>query len=576
MTNMNPKLLASIALLSLLLAALLFTALQYEQRRHSTVMQQQLRSKAAELDRRLTQIAVVPRLLTDHPDITAVLLQPSVSTVQRSNTVLLNAQTDSNAEFVFLLDPAGTTVAASNFQSAMSFVGRNYAFRPYFTSALQNREATFFAVGATTGIPGYFVANPVINHGQVIGVVVVKFELGGLLDAWQLEPYEWLATDEFGVIILSTVDDLLYLPTVQLADQTKTQIAQQRKYVLSEQARFSIAGDKGVLSRDQRLQSFLLQSRDATVEAWQLTLLVDMQRVWLRALLFVLAVSALLVIAGLIYRNLRAQQRLAASEKRYTMALEFEVQERTRELRQAQQSLISESNFAMLGRMSAAINHEINQPLTSLRLNLASMRKLIDQPDADEAEIRQTVVDTDRTTKRIGRVVTTLRNLTSQRRARHSELALPPLVNEVIETIKRERPNVSASLSVRVDSAVSRLTGNEVLLQQALLNLLYNAFDAVINVAEPAVELAVFSESNHVHMTVTDNGCGVSASVADSLFKPFVSDNTKKTGLGLGLTLVELIVKDHGGSLSYQPAVDQQGSVFTIALPTHRSGNHHG
>ncbi|MEM7259004.1 MAG: ATP-binding protein [Pseudomonadota bacterium] len=568
---MNPKLLAATAALSLLLVAMLFVALQYEQRRHSTVMQQQLRSKAAELDRRLTQIAVVPRLLADHPDISNALLQLTSLTAQQANRVLQNAQTDSNAEFAFLLDPAGTTIAASNFQSEMSFVGRNYGFRPYFTSALQNRETTFFAVGATTGIPGYFVANPVTDAGNVIGVVVVKFELGGLLDVWQLEPYEWLATDEFGVTILSTVSELLYLPTSELAEEVKAQIARQRKYVLAENAHFEFLDDKGVLDRSQQTDSFLLQSQQATVEAWQLVLLIDMRRVWLRALLYVVAATALLVIVGLIYRNLRAQQRLTASEKRYAMALELEVQQRTQELRSAQESLISESNFAMLGRMSAAINHEINQPLASLRLNLASMRKLIDQPDADVGEIRQIVVDTDRTTKRIGRVVTTLRNLTSQRRAQHGEVPLQALINDVVETIKRERPTVSASLSVRVESTVSRLPGNEVLLQQALLNLLYNAFDAVINVDDPQVELAVMSDSNAVTMHVTDNGCGVSESVADSLFKPFVSDNRKETGLGLGLTLVELIAKDHGGTLSYQSATYQGGSVFSISLPLKRS-----
>ena len=129
----------------------------------------------------------------------------------------------------------------------------------------------------------------------------------------------------------------------------------------------------------------------------------------------------------------------------------------------------------MLGRMSGAINHEINQPLASLRLNLASLRKLIEKPDADMAEVRQVVVDSDRTTKRIGRVVTTLRNLTSQKQTEAIVVDVERLVADVVETVRRERTATFPVLSVLSVESQLQVAGNEVLLQQALLNLLYNA-----------------------------------------------------------------------------------------------------
>jgi len=505
-------------------------------------------------------------LLAEHPDIKAVLRAHVEEPIGVANKVLHQAQLDSNAEFIFLMDGTGTTIAASNYRDEVSFIGRNYSFRPYFTGALKKEETTFFAVGATTGIPGYFVANPVMHEGAVIGVVVVKFELAGLLDSWRVEPYRWVATDELGVVILSTTDELLYAPTRALSVEENAKIETQRNYTLTDTV-VELRGNTALVKSALGESILLLQSQDAGVERWQLMLLLENSHLWRRALLYVLACIALLAIIGLFYRNLRAQQRLADSEKRYAMTLEQEVELRTEELRSAQESLISESNFAMLGRMSAAINHEINQPLASMRLNLATLRELTASQDVDIAEVRQIAIDTDRTTKRIGRVVTTLRNLTGSKRTVHSELSVSSMINDVVETVKRERPMMSACLSVTLSDEVQKLTGNEVLLQQALLNLLYNAFDAVIECPEPCVELGVAAVEGSVNFAVTDNGCGVSEAVADSLFKPFVTDETKKSGLGLGLTLVELISKDHGGKFGYRPATEHSGSVFTLSVP---------
>jgi len=277
-------------------------------------------------------------------------------------------------------------------------------------------------------------------------------------------------------------------------------------------------------------------------------------------------------------RNMQAQKNLAATEKRHARQLELEVQQRTDELKSAQQALIIESNYAMMGRVSGAINHEVNQPLASLRLNLATLRQLIESPDYDIAEIQQIVIDSDRTTKRIGRVITTLRNLTNQKRTEHSKVNMLRVIAEVRETIERERPVMYRSLSFTVGEALPAINGSEVLLQQAVLNLLYNAFDAVVDVENPKVELMAYATDTDITIDVVDNGCGVSELVAASLFKPFVSDNTGKSGLGLGLTLVEMIAQDHGGLLQYKPVPDgvadrvAPGSIFILKIPIDYSG----
>lgn len=548
---------------------LLWLAVTFEELRLTKSMQSQLQGKANELNRQLSQLAVLPRILAKHPGIANAIVQPSKNSVNKANVALQEAQIDSDSSFAFIMDKQGTTVAASNYQEALSFVGINYGFRPYFKGAISSDETTFFAVGATTGIPGYFVANPIKHNNAIVGVVVVKSELAGLLDSWHQAPYHWLAVDELGVVILSTSSEYLYTTTSTLEQNAKDVIAADRRYVPKEHAQFIVDSSARMAYHGQSgSRSFLVQKRKLETENWELHLIVDRGRLWLNALLYVLAIGAFIGIAALGYRNIRAQKRLAAAEQRHMLELEAEVEQRTAELRSAQEALISESNFAMLGRMSGAINHEINQPLTSLRLNLATLRSLFDKPEPDMDELRQIVVESDRTTKRIGRVVTTLRSLSGQQHTDHTELDVRRLIDDVVETVRRERPSVSQSLSLNYEHSEFSLRGNDVLLQQALLNLLYNACDAVLNEADPCVMLSVEKDTDYAVFNVEDNGCGVRPELQSSLFKPFVSDKQRTTGLGLGLTLSELIAHDHAGQLGYAQRMPK-GSIFTLKIPMH-------
>jgi len=549
------------------LALLLWLAVSFEEFRLTKSMQSQLQGKADELDRQLGQLAVLPRVLAEHPDITDALKKPSTLTLNQANVALQNAQISSDSSFAFIMDTTGTTIAASNYQDTLSFVGINYGFRPYFKGAISGDEATFFAVGATTGVPGYFVANSIKHNDTIVGVVVVKSELSGLLDSWQLPPYQWLAVDELGVVILSTSSEYLYTTTVDLNAESIGLIKADRRYVPADHAKFTANSPERLAYRGTSgNKTFLVQRRKLDIESWELQLVIDRWRLLVNALLYVSAIGAIIGIAALGYRNIRAQKRLATVEQRHMLELEAEVEQRTAELRSAQEALISESNFAMLGRMSGAINHEINQPLASLRLNLATLRSLFDRPEPDMDELRQIVVDSDRTTKRIGRVVTTLRSLSGQQSTDHSELDVGRLIDDVIETVKRERPAMSKFLVLKSKTSKLSLRGNDVLLQQALLNLLYNAFDAVLEEPGPIVTIGAEAIDETIVFYVEDNGCGVQPELETSLFKPFVSDKQRTTGLGLGLTLAELIADDHDGRLGYSTRTPK-GSTFTLTIP---------
>jgi len=546
--------------------------------------QRQQRAQLSDLDRQLNQFSFIPKLLAEDVEIRAAVLNPGDATALSANKRLANTREDSGLDVAFLMDKTGLTVASSNWSDPVSFVGVSYSFRPYFKNASLGNSSTFFAVGATTGIPGYFIAEPIVADAVVQGVIVAKVSLDVLIENWLELPYDSVVLDEFGGVILSSREDLLYRPTRQFTPEQIAQLDSERRYQLRESA-ITVNSDGGVskaVIKGVANDEYFLFRQPLQTEPWQLLSLIHQGAVERRALLMTAALAAAFLIVLLLARLYQQQRRLVQSEQRHSLELEDKVRERTVALENAQQRLISESNFAMLGRLSGAINHEINQPLASLRLNLASLRKMIEKKNADPVEIEQIVVDSDRTTKRIGRVISSLRSVAQKNESRFERVDVNDIVLDVQKTVSRERPSVSQCLRIETtnDSPSFYVQGDDILIQQALLNLLYNAFDAVLSESNPVVSLSLSSELpaandraddesggslGSVYVSVKDNGVGVSPSVAENLFEPFLTTRQRSDGLGLGLTIARQIAADHGGRLGFSQ--QDKGSHFWLSLP---------
>ncbi len=554
--------------------------LSYTRSKTGQSQQRLQRVQLVELDRQLNQFSFIPKLLASDVEIRQALLSGDDQSLLAANQRLSRTQRDSGLDFAYLLNRQGVTIASSNWADPVSFVGVDYSFRPYFQNAISGQSATFFAVGVTTGIPGYFIAEPVTTNGTLEGVVVAKVALGVLVDGWSQLPYESVVSDDVGTIILSTREDLLYTPTEPVSAAQAVQLSRERRYDLQPSLLESLPGEPGkrVLDKGSDSTVYLGYATSLSTEPWQLTSLVTQRSVQKRALLLFAALLAALLIAYLFLRLFQQQQQLVAAEKRNSQELEEQVLRRTRELETAQKRLISEANFAMLGRMSAAINHEINQPLASLRLNLASLRTMMGQPDADRNEIEQIVVDSDRTTKRIGRVISSLRSIARNSNAHFETVDMQQLLLEIRQTVSRERPTLSAHVMFDQGSLPVSVSGDEVLIQQTLLNLLYNAFDAVLKVEAPHIEVKLQVQPNDTTdradsrapcgwavVSVSDNGSGVSSALQECLFEPFSTSRQHSDGLGLGLTIARQIAEDHGGELRYRARAE--GSCFILMLP---------
>lgn len=247
------------------------------------------------------------------------------------------------------------------------------------------------------------------------------------------------------------------------------------------------------------------------------------------------------------------------------------------DLQEQRRELAHLSRVAVLGELSGALAHELNQPLTAILSNAQAAQRFLAQGTPAQApphleEVRDILGDIVAENKRAGEVIRRLRTMLKKGDTQFQALD----VNEIAsETLALAHADILArGISVRCELApgAGSVSGDRVQLQQVLLNLIVNGCDAM-QANDPAERRLTISSKNGdgmVRLAVADCGCGIPADKLDRLFEAFYT--TKEHGLGLGLTICRSIVAAHGGQLlaSNNPG---RGATFCLALPA-QNGDH--
>ncbi|HEY9095083.1 MAG TPA: cache domain-containing protein, partial [Hydrogenophaga sp.] len=143
----------------------------------------------------------LPYLVGADPSLSSLLKAPGDPThIERANHYLQFAQRRTDVAAIYLIDTEGNTLAASNWNTPSSFVGRNYQFRPYFRDAMTGRTGLFYGVGVTTGEPGAFIAAPIRDGLRIMGVVAVKIDLALFEDKWREAGLQMAMADRLGIL----------------------------------------------------------------------------------------------------------------------------------------------------------------------------------------------------------------------------------------------------------------------------------------------------------------------------------------------------------------------------------------
>ena len=291
-----------------------------------------------------TRYNYLPFTAAQQPHVTALLRNPqSKAARDTANTYLETVNTHAGSEALYVMDSDGLTLAASNWDTATSFVHQNYGNRPYFRDALQGQTGLFYGVGKTTGEPGLFVSAPVYDEGKIVGVVAVKVRMQPIVDTWaQLRDPVFL-TDARGIIFLGSVPPWLYKTTHKLSDDDILQVQHDEQYGghwTPQRVPWKVQPKGDQPGEQLRVPDthgdYLALAEPLPDLGWTLTLTADSkvvaqarQQAWALATL----VSGLLVL-GALYWQLR--ERRLRENRQARIELEQRVQERTHALQQAQ------------------------------------------------------------------------------------------------------------------------------------------------------------------------------------------------------------------------------------------------
>jgi PAS domain S-box-containing protein len=272
---------------------------------------------------------------------------------------------------------------------------------------------------------------------------------------------------------------------------------------------------------------------------------------------------------GVIERQAGRPARLVGTSTDITRrkGAEEQAQMRAEEVRALASQLAHLNRVVTVGELAAALAHEINQPLAGVLSNAQAALRLLSGTEPDWEEVRSALSDIVEDDHRAANVIDRMRALLRRETPSHLPLDMSVTVEGVVTLVHSDVLERGISLETRLGSGLPLVMGDRTQLQQVLLNLLLNAFDAVSEAhrAPPHVVLGVERADDRVVVSVVDNGAGVSDDQLPFLFQPFFT--TKPTGIGLGLSICRTIVASHGGSLEARRNRDDVGMTFSFSLP---------
>lgn len=515
---------------------------------------------AGNVSSELQRNSVVPLLLARDPALIGALQSGDFATTSER---LISFQEEIGAASIMLLDAEGKVRAATDRHQ----LGTSHHEDPAFAEAIRARETVFTATPRESGGYDFTYSRAVTQESQVLGVVTVAVDLMKYERSWAGFNDAVAVLDSEGRIILSTeprwrgltMEDALAVRSapsaIRRALQATTDWAQEPPdaYLRGEGV---MRNETRIPFRGWRLVSFTRY--DGVREGVNSVLALEiMAFAILLSLIFYVfsrrawseSAVALKESAELRVLNARLQREIAEREKAQ------------QNLAVAEQTLAQSSKLAALGEMSAAVSHELNQPLAAMKTYLAGARLLLQRRRPEEALSSFQRIDD--LIERMGAITRQLKSFARKGGEAFEPIDMRASVSAALSMMEPQLKTGSVKITRTLPRQPVMVMADRIRLEQVIINLLRNALDATKGVADPQIDI-LLSVGETATLTVRDNGHGIED--LDNLFEPFYTTKKPGDGTGLGLAISSGIVTDLGGRLTAHNA-PTGGAVFEMQLP---------
>tara|TARA_R110002072_G_scaffold378_1_gene2490 strand:+ start:10562 stop:12397 length:1836 start_codon:yes stop_codon:yes gene_type:complete len=565
---------------------------------------QQLSNLVRYIDNILARFDRVPTVLSKQPVLAQALLFPQDQTkLAKLNHLLADVRTMTQASDIYLIDKNGITIGASNWQSPTSFIGMNFVFRPYFQNALKGKLSDYYAVGLSNGKRGFYYAYPVIIDNNIEGVIALKISIADIEEQYKKtvlnNSFNFLIVAPDDVVFISDRPDWRLKTIGDLSQVQQQNLMSEKRYAEQEISALNIIdisnrylpqnlGNKLLeVASNQGTEQVFALSKLMTTANWQVHLWSSVAPIKKQQnLLVIQSVSGYLLMVFLfLFANERVKN--ARRLKQSQQLLENKVKERTadlsatntklhEEIAQRQQAqtqvnkmrdeLIQSEKLALIGSMSASINHEINQPLTALRSYSENALAYQERSMADKVKNNLTLIIG--LVDRLSDIVSQFNSFSKKSKGAATTVDVEMSLVAAMSIVKHQAKAAKVEFTSKTCLDPVHVYGDAIRFEQVLVNLLSNAIQALSEQEEKKIMISVAEVKQRVIIEIRDNGPGILVDNIDRVFEAFFT--TKDNfGLGLGLSISHRIIESMQGKLNVSNHPDG-GAIFTISLPVNR------
>ena len=508
----------------------------------------------------LRRNAIVPQLLARDPALIGAL---SSNDYSQSTQRLISFVEEISAASLMLLDGDGRTVAATD----RNRLGSTHRSEPYFVNAIRANSTVFSVIPREAGGYRFTYSRRMESGNAVQGVIVAEVDLAKFERAWAGISDAVIVVDSTGHIVLATEPRWRGLTEAEALAKEPPSSAIQRA--------LQATADWNTLPPDAYVQGEAVMRVGGRVafRGWRIASFTTYASVREKVngfLALEIMCFAILLALAFYFLNRKATVRMAvfqqesAELRALNMRLQREIAERQRvqeNLAVAEQTLAQSSKLAALGEMSAAVSHELNQPLAAMKTYLAGARLLLNRNRPEEALSSFQRIDD--LIERMGAITRQLKSYARQSGDELAPVNMADALNSALAMMEPQLRQRQVKITRTLPDGPVMVMGDRVRIEQVMINLLRNALDATRTVPDAAIDILLAAGETAV-LTVRDNGIGIEN--IENLFEPFYTTKQPGEGVGLGLAISSGIVNDLGGRLTARNAASG-GAVFEMQLP---------